>query len=59
MPALLIASPEPLAGRTTLAVGLAQQLERRGQRVALLRLAGDEGAPADAETLGRRRRPRR
>ena len=48
MPALLIASPEPLAGKTTVAVGLTQRLSGEGHRTALLRLAGDEHAPQDA-----------
>lgn len=51
MPALLLVSPEPLAGKTTLAVGLAQRLREQGHGLALLRLAGDEHATADASQL--------
>lgn len=51
MPALLLVSPEPLAGKTTLAVGLAQRLKQNGHSLALLRLAGDEHAAADASRL--------
>lgn len=48
MPALLIASAEPLAGKTAVAVGLAQRLRDEGRRVALFRLGGDDHAAADA-----------
>jgi len=48
MPALLLVSPEPLSGKTTLAAGLAQRLKEQGRSVALLRLEGDEHAAADA-----------
>ena len=51
MPALLLISPEPLAGKTTLAVGLAQRFKELGRSLALLRLAGDEHAAADASYL--------
>lgn len=51
MPVLLIASPLPLAGKTTVVVGLAQYLSQEGKRVALLRLAGDEAADLDAALL--------
>ena len=55
MPALLLVSLEPLAGKTTVAVGLAEGLQRRGQTRALSRLPGDDHAEADAAlftTLG-------
>jgi BioD-like phosphotransacetylase family protein len=49
MPALLLVSPEPLAGKTTIAVGLAEGLRRRGQSSGpLSRLPGDGHAEADA-----------
>jgi len=48
MPALLVVAPEPLAGKTTLAAGLAQRLKEEGRSAALLRLAGDGHAVADA-----------
>ncbi|HEU4759148.1 MAG TPA: DRTGG domain-containing protein [Dehalococcoidia bacterium] len=50
-PALILVAPEPLAGKTTLAAGLAQRLAAGGHTVALLRLAGDEHAAADAATF--------
>ena len=56
MPALLLVAPEPLAGKTAVAVGLAQGLRRRGQTSVLIRLPGDDHAEADAAlfaTLGR------
>lgn len=52
MPALLIAAPEPLSGKTTVAVALAQRFKHAGRTVALLRLAGDEHAAADAALYG-------
>lgn len=48
MPPLVVTAPEPLSGKTAVAVGLGQRLSREGQRVALLRLAGDEHAAQDA-----------
>lgn len=48
MPALLLASPAPLAGKTTLAAGLAQKAGAAGESVALKRLAGNGNAAADA-----------
>ena len=48
MPALLLVSPEPLAGKTTVAVGLAQGLRVRGQTSKFSRLPGDDHAEADA-----------
>ena len=47
MPALLLVSPGPLAGKTAVAVGLAQGLRRRGQPSVLSRLPGDDHAEAD------------
>ena len=48
MSALLFVSPEPLAGKTTVAVGLAQGLRGRGQTSSFSRLPGDDHAEADA-----------
>ena len=48
MPALLLVSPAQLAGKTAVAVGLAEGLRRRGQTSALARLPGDHHAEADA-----------
>jgi BioD-like phosphotransacetylase family protein len=48
MPTLLLVSPEPLAGKTTVAVGLAQGLRGRGQTSSFSRLPGDDHAEADA-----------
>lgn len=49
MPALLLVSPEPLAGKTTVAVGLVQGLRRGGESSGRLsRLPGDGHAEADA-----------
>ena len=48
MPALLIASPEPLSGKTTVAVALGRRFSDDGRTVALLRLAGDGHAGDDA-----------
>ncbi len=49
--ALILVSPHPLAGKTTLAAGLAQRLAAGGRTVAVLRLAGDAHAAADATTF--------
>lgn len=48
MPPLLIAAPETLSGKTTLAVALAHRFRDEGRSVALLRLAGDGHAARDA-----------
>ncbi|MBI1886621.1 MAG: hypothetical protein HYS09_09975 [Chloroflexi bacterium] len=48
MSGLLLHAEKPLSGKTAAAVGLAQQLQRRGHTVGLVRLVGDEGAAADA-----------
>jgi BioD-like phosphotransacetylase family protein len=48
MPALLLVAPEPLAGKTTVALGLAQGLQRRGQTGTLSRLPSDDHAEVDA-----------
>ena len=48
MPALLLLAPEPLAGKTTLAAGLAQRLNDAGRSVGLVRLEGGEHAAHDA-----------
>ena len=47
MPALLLLSPEPLTGKTTVAAGLAEGLRTRGHAHSLTRLPGDEHAEAD------------
>jgi len=51
MPAVLIAAPEALSGKTTVAAALGHGLCDSGKRVALSRLAGDANAAADARTL--------
>ncbi len=51
MPALVLVSPEPLSGKTTLAAGLGERLRAQGKTVALLRLSGDEHAGPDAATF--------
>jgi BioD-like phosphotransacetylase family protein len=48
MAVLLVASAEPGVGRSVFAAALAWRLARDGKRVTLARLAGDEGAAADA-----------
>ena len=52
MPAVLIAAPESLSGKTTVAAALGWRLAQGGKRVALSRLAGDANAAADAQSLG-------
>jgi BioD-like phosphotransacetylase family protein len=49
MPSFLIAAPQTLSGKTTVAVGIAKRFTDAGRSVALLRLAGDQNAAADAE----------
>ena len=49
MATLFLTSPEPLAGKTTLAVGLAQRFRASGRAVALKREGDDEHAAADAQ----------
>jgi len=51
MPAVLIAAPESLSGKTTIAAALGRRLSDSGATVALSRLAGDTNAAADARTL--------
>ena len=51
MPAVLIAAPESLSGKTTIAAALGRRLADSGKRVALWRLAGDANASADARWL--------
>jgi len=51
MPALLLLSPQPLAGKTTVAAGLARTIGAAGRPVALTRLPGDAAAEADSELL--------
>ena len=48
MPALVIASLQPLSGKTAVAAGLAYRLQQAGRSVAVLRLVGDAHAEADA-----------
>ena len=48
MPALLIASPVSLSGKTAIAVALGRRFSDAGRSVALSRLAGDGNAPEDA-----------
>src|SRR3990172_2471518 len=51
MPAVLIAGPESLSGKTTVTAALGRRLADTGRRVALWRLAGDANAAADARLL--------
>jgi BioD-like phosphotransacetylase family protein len=51
MPAVLIAAPESLNGKTTIAAALGRRLSDGGASVALSRLAGDANAAADARLL--------
>ena len=48
MNSLLLVAPEPLSGKTAVAVALGQRLKDAGRTVALVRLAGDAHAEADA-----------
>jgi BioD-like phosphotransacetylase family protein len=48
MPTLVVASLEPLSGKTAVAAGLAHRLQQTGRSVAVVRLAGDAHAEADA-----------
>jgi BioD-like phosphotransacetylase family protein len=56
MAALLLVSPEPLAGKTAVAVGLAEGLRKRGQASTLSQLSGDDHAEADAALFASLRR---
>ena len=51
MPAVLIAGPESLSGKTTVTAALGRRLADTGRRVALWRLAGDANAATDARLL--------
>ncbi len=51
MPALIVASSEPRAGRSLIAAAVAYRLGRDGKPVTLARLGGDDGAAADAVTF--------
>jgi BioD-like phosphotransacetylase family protein len=51
MPAVLIAAPESLSGKTTIAAALGRRLSDSGATVALSRLAGNTNAAADARLL--------
>lgn len=48
MPALILLSPEPLAGKTAVAAGLASRLASAGKAVTLIRLGDDEHHEADS-----------
>jgi BioD-like phosphotransacetylase family protein len=48
MPGILLVAPEPLSGKTTVAVGLARRLSSQGKSVALRRLGDDKHAQSDA-----------
>lgn len=48
MSSFLIVAPEPLSGKTAVAVALGQRFKDAGRTVALARLAGDGHADADA-----------
>ena len=48
MPGIVLVSPQPLAGKTTIAVGLALTIAREGKKVAIRRMLGDEHAESDA-----------
>jgi BioD-like phosphotransacetylase family protein len=52
MPSILLAAPESLGGKTTLAVALGHRFQDSGRTVALLRLAGDTHADDDARLFG-------
>lgn len=47
MPALLLVAPEPLAGKTTLAAGIARRAAAQGRPTVLERLPGGENEPVD------------
>lgn len=51
MPAIFVLSPEPLAGKTTIAVGLAQRITAEGKSVSLTRLGEDDNALTDTATF--------
>lgn len=53
MPALIFVSPQPLAGKTTVTIGLARRLRAAGRTPALTRLPGDKDAQADGELFSR------
>jgi BioD-like phosphotransacetylase family protein len=53
MSILVVASAEPGVGRSLVAAAVAYRLGREGRAVTLARLAGDDGAAADAETFSR------
>ncbi len=51
MPTLLVAAPEPLSGKTTVAVACARALAKRGTHVSLERTGDDANAEADRRTF--------
>ncbi len=52
MPALLIAAPTPLSGKTTVAVACARALAKSGTSVSLERAGDDANAAADRRVFG-------
>ena len=48
MPGIVLVSPEPLAGKTTVAAGLARKIAAAGRNISLQRIPGDEHAQSDA-----------
>jgi BioD-like phosphotransacetylase family protein len=53
MPALLLLSAHQLAGKTTIATGLARRIRAAGRVVAFTRIPGDESGEADSELFER------
>lgn len=51
MATLVVASPDHLSGKTTVAAALGQRLAAEGKKAALLRIEGDGHAAADAAVL--------
>lgn len=51
MAVVIVSSAEAGAGRSLIAAAIAYRLAREGRAVTLARLAGDDGAEADARTL--------
>jgi len=49
MPVFLLVSPQPLAGKTTLAAALAQRMRAAGKSFACTRLEGGDNAAADSD----------
>src|SRR5438093_4964336 len=53
MPSLALLSPKPLAGKTTIACGLARSIAAKGKSVALRRLGDDPHAVQDGAVFAR------